>query len=102
MKKIFLIAAFTSLYLNLSFSLYAQNGGGSGGDNTATIAQQPSMLSNQSFSNLLFNINLSQHNAIAFQRSMNQLSITVTAKSVNKILGVYDEYGEVSTIKNGK
>ena len=98
MKKTFLIAVVTSLSLGLSSSLYAEepgnggNGNGSPASNsTATIAQQPSMLSNQSFSNLLFNINLSQHNAIAFQQSMNAITLAVTTKSVNKILGTDED-----------
>ena len=53
--------------------------------NVKTVAEQPAMLSNLSFSNLLTNNNLSQQNAVSFQQSMNQLEITVTAKGVNRI-----------------
>ncbi len=53
--------------------------------NVKTVAEQPAMLSNLSFSNLLTNNNLSQQNAVSFQQSMNQLGITVTAKGVNRI-----------------
>jgi hypothetical protein len=53
--------------------------------NVKTVAEQPAMLSNLSFSNLLANNNLSQQNAVSFQQSMNQLGITVTAKGVNRI-----------------
>jgi hypothetical protein len=53
--------------------------------NVKTVAEQPAMLSNLSFSNLLTNNNLSQQNAVSFQQSMNQIAVTVTAKGVNRI-----------------
>ncbi|MBX3660670.1 MAG: R body protein [Ramlibacter sp.] len=56
-------------------------------DSTATdspnpIAQQPVMLSNLAFSNLVANTNLAQQNAIANQQAMNELGISIVAKSV--------------------
>ncbi len=53
--------------------------------NVKSVAEQPAMLSNLSFSNLLTNNNLSQQNAVSFQQSMNQVAVTVTAKGVNRI-----------------
>jgi hypothetical protein len=53
--------------------------------NVKSVAEQPAMLSNLSFSNLLNNNNLSQQNAVSFQQSMNQLAVTVTAKGINRI-----------------
>jgi hypothetical protein len=53
--------------------------------NIKSVGEQPSMLSNLSFSNLITNDNLSQQNAISNQQAMNQLAITVAAKATNRI-----------------
>jgi hypothetical protein len=53
--------------------------------NVKTVAEQSAMLSNLSFSNLITNDNLSQQNAVSFQQSMNQLTITVTGKGINRV-----------------
>ncbi len=51
--------------------------------NVKAIAEQPAMLSNLAFANLVNNVNLSQQNAVSNQQAMNQLAITVTGKIVN-------------------
>lgn len=48
-----------------------------------TIAEQPAMLSNLAFANLVSNVNLAQQNAVANQQAMNQLLVTVVGKIVN-------------------
>ncbi|WYL96839.1 MAG: RebB family R body protein [Gloeotrichia echinulata IR180] len=53
--------------------------------NAKSVAEQPAMLSNLAFANLVTNTNLAQQNAIANQQAMYQLSVTITAKAVNKI-----------------
>jgi hypothetical protein len=53
--------------------------------NAKSIGEQPAMLSNLAFANLIANTNLSQQNALSNQQAMNQLAITVTSKAVNKI-----------------
>jgi hypothetical protein len=53
--------------------------------NVKTVAEQSAMLSNLSFANLLHNNNLSQQNAVSFQQSMNQMTMSVTAKAVNRV-----------------
>ena len=53
--------------------------------NAKSVAEQPAMLSNLAFANLVANTNLSQQNALSNQQAMNQLAMTVTAKAVNKV-----------------
>ena len=53
--------------------------------NVKSVAEQPSMLSNLTFSNTITNTNLSQQNAVSQQQAMNQLTTTVTGKVVNLI-----------------
>ncbi len=53
--------------------------------NVKSVAEQPSMLSNLAYSNLIQNVNLSQQNAVSNQQAMNQLQLTVTGKVVNLI-----------------
>ena len=53
--------------------------------NVKSVAEQPAMLSNLAFSNLVNNVNLSQQNAVSNQQAMNQLLITVTGKIVNML-----------------
>lgn len=50
-----------------------------------SVAEQPSILSNLAYQNLISNINLSQQNAVANQRAMNLLGLTVTGKVVNMV-----------------
>jgi hypothetical protein len=53
--------------------------------NVKSVAEQPAMLSNLAYANLISNINLSQQNAVSNQQAMNQLSLTITGKAVNRI-----------------
>jgi hypothetical protein len=53
--------------------------------NAKSIGEQPAMLSNLAFANLIANNNLSQQNALSNQQAMNQLALTVTSKAVNKV-----------------
>jgi hypothetical protein len=53
--------------------------------NIKSVAEQPAMLSNLAFANLTANNNLSQQNAVSNQQAMNQLTLTVTGKTVNRI-----------------
>ena len=53
--------------------------------NVKSVAEQSSMLSNLAYANLIGNVNLSQQNAVSNQQSFNQLGITVTGKTVNRV-----------------
>lgn len=53
--------------------------------NVNSIAEQPAMLSNLAYANLVNNVNLSQQNAVSNQQAMNQLLLTVTGKIVNML-----------------
>ena len=53
--------------------------------NVKAIAEQPAMLSNLAYSNLVANTNLSQQNAVANQQAMNELGISVVAKATNTV-----------------
>ncbi|MEM9216681.1 MAG: RebB family R body protein [Cyanobacteria bacterium P01_F01_bin.150] len=53
--------------------------------NAKSVAEQPAMLSNLTYSNSISNINLSQQNAVSNQQALNQLGITVTGKAVNRV-----------------
>jgi Killing trait len=50
-----------------------------------SVGQQPAMLSNLAYANLISNVNLSQQNAVSNQQAMNQLGVTVTGKAVNLV-----------------
>jgi hypothetical protein len=53
--------------------------------NAKSIAEQPAMLANLLYANLINNVNLSQQNAISNQQAMNQLTVSVISKAVSKI-----------------
>jgi hypothetical protein len=53
--------------------------------NVKSVAEQPAMLSNLAYANLVSNINLAQQNAVSNQQAMNQLAIAVTGKIVNML-----------------
>jgi len=53
--------------------------------NVKCVAEQPALLSNLAFGNLVANINLSQQNAVANQQAMTQLMASVVTKAVNQI-----------------
>jgi hypothetical protein len=51
--------------------------------NVKSVAEQPSMLSNLAYANLIANVNLAGQNAVSNQQAMNQLGVTVAGKTVN-------------------
>lgn len=53
--------------------------------NLKSVAEQPAMLSNLAYSNIVANTNLSQQNAVANQQAMNELGISIVGKTVNKV-----------------
>jgi hypothetical protein len=53
--------------------------------NVKSVAEQPSMLSNLAYANLIGNVNLSQQNAVSNQQAVNNLAQTVTGKAVNLV-----------------
>ena len=59
--------------------------------NVKSVAEQPAMLSNLAFSNLITNNNLSQQNAVSNQQAMNQLGLTVTGKAINRVSNLSSE-----------
>lgn len=56
--------------------------------NVKSIADQPSLLANMTYSNTATNVNLSQQNAVTQQQSMNQLTTAVAGKMVNLISNI--------------
>ena len=66
--------------------------------NAKSVAEQPAMLSNLAFANLITNNNLSQQNTVSNQQSMNELGITVTAKAINRVSNLSSEEA-VATLK---
>ncbi|HEV2913201.1 MAG TPA: hypothetical protein VGX92_07785 [Pyrinomonadaceae bacterium] len=53
--------------------------------NIKTVAEQPSLLSNLAFADLISNDNLSQQNAVSNQQGMSQLAIAVSGKINNLV-----------------
>jgi hypothetical protein len=53
--------------------------------NVKSVAEQPSMLSNLAYANLITNVNLAGQNAVSNQQAMNQLGVTVAGKTVNLV-----------------
>lgn len=47
-----------------------------------SLGEQPAMLANLAYSNLVNNTNISQQNAVANQQAMNEIGIAVTGKAV--------------------
>jgi len=56
--------------------------------NIKSVAEQPAMLCNLMFGNLVNNTNLSQQNAIANQQAMYEVGRAVTGKVVNTVLAL--------------
>ncbi|NQZ57605.1 MAG: RebB family R body protein [Lentisphaeraceae bacterium] len=52
--------------------------------NLKSISEQPAMLSNLAYSNIVSTINLSHQNAVSNQQSLNELGVTVLGKAVNR------------------
>ena len=72
--------------------------------NLKSISEQPAMLSNQAYSNLVANINLSMQNATANQQGMNELGISIVAKCVNIVtnLGPLEARSAVDILTNSE
>jgi hypothetical protein len=72
--------------------------------NLKALAEQPAMLSNLVYSNLVANTNLSQQNAIACQQAMNEFGIAVTGKAVSLIsnLGPAEARSAVDVLSNNQ
>jgi len=68
------------------------------------IGEQPAMLSNLAYANLIANTNLSQQNAVSNQQAMNELGIAVTGKSVNIVsnLGPMEARSAVDILTNNE
>lgn len=70
--------------------------------NLKAIAEQPAMLSNLAYSNVVVNTNLSQQNAVANQQAMNELGISIVAKATNTVsnLGPLEARSAVDVLTN--
>lgn len=70
--------------------------------NLKAISEQPAMLSNLAYSNVVANTNLSQQNAVANQQAMNELGISILAKASNTIsnLGPLEARSAVDILTN--
>jgi 5-enolpyruvylshikimate-3-phosphate synthase len=53
--------------------------------NLKSISEQPAMLSNLAYSNMVANTNLSAQNAVANQQALNELGVSILGKTVNVI-----------------
>jgi len=75
-----------------------------GVSNLKSVAEQPAMLSNLSFSNTVTNTNLSQQNAVSNQQAMNELGISILGKTVNKVsdLGPLEARSAVDVLTNNE
>jgi hypothetical protein len=75
-----------------------------GVSNLKSVAEQPAMLSNLSFSNTVTNTNLSQQNAVSNQQAMNELGISILGKTVNKVsdLGPLEARSAVDILTNNE
>jgi hypothetical protein len=66
--------------------------------NVKSVAEQPSMLSNLAYANLITNVNLAGQNAVSNQQAMNQLALTVAGKTVNLVANL-SPLEAVATVK---
>lgn len=57
--------------------------------NLISIAEQPGMLSNLAYTNLVANTNLSMQNAVANQQWLNQLGVAILGRTVNSMTGLH-------------
>jgi hypothetical protein len=75
-----------------------------GVSNLKSVAEQPAMLSNLSYSNTITNTNLSQQNAVSNQQAMNELGISILGKTVNKVsdLGPLEARSAVDILTNNE
>ncbi len=72
--------------------------------NLKTVGEQPAMLSNLAYANLVANTNLAQQNAVANQQAMNELGIAVLGKAVNTVsnLGPLEARSAVDVLTNNE
>lgn len=70
--------------------------------NLKSISEQPAMLSNLAYSNVVANTNLSMQNAVANQQAMNELGVAVTGKAVKTVsdLGPLEARSAVDILTN--
>lgn len=72
--------------------------------NLKALAEQPAMLSNLVYSNLVANTNLAQQNAVTFQQAMNEFGVALTGKTVSLIsgLGAVEARSAVDVLSNNE
>lgn len=70
--------------------------------NLKAISEQPAMLSNMAYSNMVANTNLSMQNAVSNQQAMNELNVSVTAAAVSTVkdLGPLEARSAVDILTN--
>lgn len=70
--------------------------------NLKAISEQPALLSNLAYSNVLSTNNLGQQNAVSNQQAGNQISAPIVAKAVNTVsdLGPMDSRSAVDVLTN--
>ena len=56
--------------------------------NLKSISEQPAMLSNLTYANMVSTTNLSQQNAVSNQQTLNELGVTVLGKAVNTVANI--------------
>lgn len=72
--------------------------------NLKSVGEQPAMLSNLAYSNVVQTTNLSHQNAVANQQAMNELGIAIVGKTVNKVsnLGPLEARSAVDILTNNE
>lgn len=72
--------------------------------NVKAAGEQPAMLDNLAYANLVANTNLAQQNAVAHQQAMNELGIAVVAKAVDTVtnLGPLEARSAVDALSNNE
>jgi hypothetical protein len=72
--------------------------------NLKAISEQPALLSNLAYSNVVSTTNLGQQNAVANQQAGNQISTPIVAKAVNTVsdLGPMDSRSAVDVLTNNE
>lgn len=70
--------------------------------NLKAIAEQPAMISNLAYSNLVANTDLAQKNAVANQQAMNEVGLSIVAKASNTVsnLGPLEARSAVDILTN--
>ncbi|WP_343205636.1 hypothetical protein [Rhodanobacter sp. ANJX3] len=72
--------------------------------NLKAISEQPALLSNLAYSNVVSTTNLGQQNAVANQQAGNQISTPIVAKAVNTVsdLGPMDSRSALDVLTNNE